>query len=155
MVSKSDILGLIEIDDDAKKVFLAMPREEQLLAILGMVSHIRSEEATNKKKIITLADDFKTFKTRQDEFRIARDAEDQRVGQLIQSLIIGRGNDATRPLSAEDAQTTTQKIVREITKQFAARFDFWVYMRDKVLPSIISFIVLAILALIFAKSQMP
>lgn len=44
-------------------------------------------------------------------------------------------------------QTTSQKIRAVIKEQF----DFWAWFRDKVLPSILTVIVLALLVLAFSK----
>lgn len=47
----------------------------------------------------------------------------------------------------EHEQNTTQKIEAILGK----RFDFWTYFRDKVLPSVITVIVVGILYLVFNR----
>lgn len=47
----------------------------------------------------------------------------------------------------EKEQSTEEKIETILNK----RFDFWTWFRDKVLPSIVTFIVMALLYLVFAK----
>lgn len=156
MDADNDILSHVEIDDDSKSIFLRMPREEQLLAILNMLSYLRNEMALNRKKSIDFDREFKIYKEKQDEYRMLREKEERRVSNLITSFLSGRSIDeqATRPVNQEELMTTTQKIIREVGKAFAARFDFWVWIRDKVLPSIITIIILGLLALIF-KDRLP
>ncbi len=128
------IFEAIQMDEDAKKVFLAMPREEQLLAILGMQSFVRSELVNVKKDLIDVRSDLNTFKRESLEYRGQRERRERNM--------LGE-------LQGDDEMSTTQKIVREITNQLQARFDFWVWFRDKVLPQVIALITLAILYLTF------
>ena len=46
------MLDLVQADRDAKQVFLSMPREEQLLAILGMISFTNSQLANIQRENI-------------------------------------------------------------------------------------------------------
>lgn len=59
---------------------------------------------------------------------------------------IGRRRDITLPIE----QDTAEKIKAAL----AARFDTWAWFRDKVLPGIITFIVMGILYLVF-RGSMP
>ncbi len=138
MTSHSEIFDqifeAIQMDDEAKKVFLAMPREEQLLAILGMQSWTRAELVNVKKDVINVRGDLTEFKRESREYRVKRERKE---------------NHLLGDLEGDDGMSTTQKIVREIAKEFGKRFDFWAWFRDRVLPSIITLITLAILYLTF------
>ena len=132
----SAMLESIQMDEDAKKVFMAMPREEQLAAILGIQAWTRSELVNIKKEQIQLRQDFNESKKESLQYRIRREKQEKR-------LLGG--------LEGDDEMSTTQKIVREIKKEFSNRFDFWIWFRDKVLPSVAVAIVLGLLYLLFGK----
>lgn len=134
MTDFNEIFDAIQMDAEAKKVFLAMPREEQLLAILGMEAWIRSELVKTKRDVLVLQQDFTEFKEESMRYRLLRERHER---QLF-------GN-----FEGDDEMSTTQKIVREIKKEFQDRFDFWIWFRDKVLPGIIGLITLSILYLTF------
>lgn len=54
-ITKDDIgflLERVQADREARQVFLAMPREDQLLSILGMISYINSQLAKIQKENI-------------------------------------------------------------------------------------------------------
>lgn len=125
----NDILEMVQMDPEARAVFLAMPREEQLLAILGMQQWTRSELATVKKQVIGIEENLKETQRESRQYRTRREKKESDDG---------------------DDVSTTQKIAKEIATAFAQRFDFWTWFRDKVLPQIITFITLALLALAFA-----
>ena len=128
------IFEAIQMDPDAKKAFLAMSREEQLLAILGMQSFIRSEVANVEKDLINLGTEFHEFKKESVNYRIRREKQEKK---LLGSL------------EGDDDMSTTQKIAREIAKAFSQRFDFWTWFRDKVLPAVVTAIALGVLYLVF------
>lgn len=48
------MLNAVQMDPDARRAFLAMPREEQLLAILGMQAWARDELSKLSKKVINV-----------------------------------------------------------------------------------------------------
>lgn len=50
----TEIFDAVQMDEDAKKVFLSMPPQEQLLAILGMQAWMRSEIVVIKKDVIEI-----------------------------------------------------------------------------------------------------
>lgn len=136
MLNSNDILGLIEIDENAKKVFLSMPREEQLLAILGMQSFTRSELANIIKKQYEFEEQLKQFQRQTTSYRAYRERKEK-------SNSIDDDN--------EDVLNITDKIVKGVRAELAQRFDVWVYLRDKVLPQLLTMIIIAILALTFAN----
>jgi len=63
------MLDAVQADRDAKRVFLAMPREEQLLAILGMIAFLNSSLAGMQKEAI--------------EYRGKRELQEQNHGQRL------------------------------------------------------------------------
>jgi hypothetical protein len=132
-VDFQEIFDAVQMDENAKKVFLAMPREEQLLAILGMNAWTRSELAIVKKDVVNIQGELE--ETRRDliSYRIKRERQERE----------------NREYSDDETVTTTQKIVKEVAKAFAQRFDFWTWFRDRVLPTVMTAITLGILYLIF------
>lgn len=150
MINKNDILDLIEMDETAKKVFTSMPREEQLIAILGMLSYLRSEFASIKKKEIDFAANFEQYKQEQKDYRLMREREDRRVGSLVHNFITGNPDPTiTRQLTQEELMSTTQKIAKAINSAFSSRFDRWVNLGFGVLQTVITIILLAVLYLAF------
>lgn len=130
-ISKNDMEQILNIDMDVdiRKTFLSMPREEQLLAILGMLSYSRSEMAIVKKTQIEFGQDLGAFKKELREVRRERERREQQ--------------------HEDDLLSTTQKIAKEITKAFASRFDFWTWARDRILPPVVITFVLGLLYLVF------
>lgn len=57
-----EIFDAVQSDPVAKKAFLAMTRDEQMLAILGMLTWSRSETAIIKKDVISIKSDMDTIK---------------------------------------------------------------------------------------------
>ena len=129
MLNRKELNDLVEMemDGDAKKAFLGMLREEQLLAILGMQAFIRSELANVKRKQIEFENDLR-------QYRLQRERRENEHD--------------------DNVMNTTQKIVKALQEAKAMEFNFWIWFRDKVLPGIISLIVLGILYLIFG-GQLP
>ena len=128
------IFEAIQMDAEAKKAFLAMTREEQLLAILGMQGFIRSELVKVKKDVIDVRTDFTEFKRESREYRKERERQEK---QMLGSL------------EGDEDMSTTQKIVREVAKAFAQRFDFWAWFRDRVLPTLLTGFILGLLYLVY------
>jgi hypothetical protein len=124
MMNRHDLESLVEMemDDEAKKAFLAMVREEQLLAIMGMQAFIRSDLANVKKRQIEFENELRQYRMQRERREDTHDSE---------------------------VMNTTQKIVTAIANAKAQEFNFWLWFRDKVLPGIISLITLGILYLVF------
>ncbi len=118
------------MDDTAKKAFLAMSREEQLLAILGMQSYIRSELVIVKKDQIEFGQDLQAFKKELREVRRAREVKE-------------------KARDDGDEVNTTQKIIKTFAEEMSKRFDLFVWFRDKVLPTVVTIITLALLYFVF------
>jgi len=124
MINKKELESLVkmEMDEEAKNTFLSMVREEQLLAIMGMQAYIRSDLANVKKKQMDFENELRGYR------RIREKREDEHDSEIM---------------------NTTQKIIKAITEAKASEFNFWLWFRDKVLPGIISLIMLGILYLVF------
>lgn len=125
----------IELDEELKDAFIKMPREEQLFSILSMQAYLRRELAIVKKRQIDFETDYKRY----------RNHRERREKELIGDLNEG-----------EDGMSITQKVMRvaaqEVAKAFAQRFDVWVYFRDRVLPTIITGFILALLYIVYGRT---
>jgi septation ring formation regulator EzrA len=148
----STILDMIEMDETAKQVFMAMSREDQLFAILGMVSFLRNELAVVKKGQISTQAEVKKLRDDQNHYRQVRERREKLLQDQING-IFNRANTMPMPGRIEDAdeEDTTEKVAAEVAKIFASRFDFWIWFRDKVLPTIILTIILGLLYLVFGN----
>jgi hypothetical protein len=110
------------LDDDAKAAFLDMPREEQLVILLSM-------EGSNSNRLAVVERWQIDFK--QDN-RIYREQRERREN----------GGD-------DDMMNITQKILKAIEEADSKKFNFFVWFRDRVLPTVMTAITLGILYLIF------
>jgi hypothetical protein len=125
VLSHTDILELLQAvkqDKEARQVFLSMNREDQLLSILGIIAYTNSQLVILQKEFIEHKNDAKRY-------RMNREAQEKKVGDL--------------------AMTTGQKIAEGIRRELAGRFDFWLWFRDKVLPSVITVATLTLLYFVF------
>lgn len=133
LITKKELDELLDLvfDDDAKQSFLSMTREAQLMAILGGQAYTRSKLASLEKRQIDFERDVRSYRG----YRERRENKHD-----------------------EDVTDTTQKIVKIVTNEiksaFAQRFDFWIWFRDKVLPTVATVIVLGVLYLVF-KDKLP
>jgi hypothetical protein len=128
------VFEAIQMDPEAKKVFMAMPREEQLFAILGMQSFIRSELANVEKDVINVKSELSEIKKESREYRVRREKKEKNT--------LG-------DFEGDEKHSTTEKIVKAVAAEFQKRFDFWVWFRDKVLPAVVTAIALGVLYLVF------
>jgi hypothetical protein len=101
--SIKEILGKVQSDRDARKVFLAMPREEQLLAILGMIAYSNSQLAILQKQFIE----------HQSESARYREEREQREKRLVEILDTDPNIKAMAP---DEKQSTLQKILTLATR---------------------------------------
>lgn len=118
VISHAEIMELLETvkaDKDARRVFLMMTREDQLLAILGMIAFTNSQVANMQKDLLTYRND--------------REKKEQNRGDFLMD--------------------TAAKIAEGVRKELAGRFDFWIWFRDKILPTVVTIIVLAMLYFVF------
>jgi hypothetical protein len=130
----TEIFDAVQMDPEAKQVFLNMPREEQLLAILGMQAWTRSELVNVQRMVLDTRDDLASFK---EESRRERAKREMRESRLTSGREVYDEQD--------DETSITQKVAKEIAKAMAQRFDVWIYFRDKILPPILIAVTFAIL----------
>ena len=123
ITSQKDIEKALEnLDDDAKAYFLAMPREDQLLVVLSM-------EGANSNRLAIVERWQIEFEKEARKYRIER--ENKENGQ--------EGN----------IMSITQKMAQVVAQEFAKRFDFWTWFRDRILPPIAIAFILGLLYLVF------
>jgi len=126
-----EILSQNFTSSDARQAFISMSREDQLLAILGVLAYVRSKLANLEKRQLESEREVK-------EYRLTRERREE--------LLLG-------DLRGDGLLSTTQKIISsvsaEVSKVMAGRFDWGVWFRDKVLPAIVTAIVFGILYFTF------
>lgn len=138
-ISKRDLEQILkQLDDEARGTFLSMPREDQLLVILAMEGSNSNRLAVVEKSQIGFNQDLESFKK---ELRTVR-ADRERREQKNRKKLYG-------DLEGDDEMSTTQKVAKAIAQEFAKRFDFWTWFRDRILPGVVSIIVIALLYLAF------
>lgn len=106
--------------------FLRMTDQEKMAALYDMISFIRNDVAMVKKSFIELRNDFDTFQRETRSVRQMREEKEQ------------------------NEETTIDKIEKVLSK----RFDAWVYFRDRILPTILTLIITALLYVTFG-GKMP
>lgn len=104
------MLDLVKADREAKQVFLAMPREDQLLAILGMIAYNSNQNAQLQKSQAELSEDVDALRK---ENRTARRQRETLEKQLAEKMSINiHHDDDTTQLS------TTEKVIAALSKRF-------------------------------------
>lgn len=122
-ISKRDLEKALEVlDNDARETFLGMSREDQLIILLSM-------EGANSNRLAKVEKWQIDFEL---DSRLYREKRERREGRVDDDLV-----------------TTTQKILKAIKDSDAAKFNYGVWFRDRVLPQVISLITLAVLYLTF------
>jgi hypothetical protein len=122
-ITQKDIdKALKNLDEDAKVSFLAMSREDQLLVVLSM-------EGSNSNRLAVVEKWQINFEEGTRRYRSYRESKENGGGEDIMSI--------------------TQKMAKVVATELAKRFDFWSWFRDRILPTVITVIVLAILYMAF------
>lgn len=122
-ITKRDIEKALEIiDGDARDVFLNMPREDQLIVLLSMEGSNSNRLAVVERRQIDFERDIRLYREKRERKESNGDG---------------------------DIMSTTQKILKAIRETEAAKFNYAVWFRDRVLPQVITLITLAILYLTF------
>jgi hypothetical protein len=125
MADKINIKSFLSLlDDEQKESFKSMTREDQLLSIFGIEISNSNRLAVVEKKQIDTERDMK-------EYRKLRERRENN--------------------GDEEIMNTTQKILKAIADQKAKEFNTWIYIRDRVLPNILSPAILILLYLIFTQ----
>jgi len=118
---------MIYEQDDQKRAFMEMSLPEQLGSIFDMLRYERNEIGTIRKNEIEFRIDLAAFREELREVRREREKREKKLDI--------------------DLQTTTEKIMTILGK----RFDFWTYLRDKVVPQILTLVIVGLLYLVFSK----
>jgi hypothetical protein len=109
------MLETVKADREARQVFLAMSREDQLLSILGMIAFTNSQVVNLQRDLIS--------------YRADREMKEQKTSDKLYD--------------------TGARIAQGIKDELAKQFNFWLWFRDKVLPTVVTVAVLALLYFIF------
>jgi len=121
-ITKADLEKIVSsLDYDAKQYFLAMSREDQLLVVLSM-------EGSNSNRLAKVEKWQIDFEINNNVYKQQRESREK---------------------SEDDVMSITQKMAKVVAQEFAKRFDFWSWFRDRILPTVITIIVLAILYMTF------
>jgi len=122
-ITKKDINKALEnLDDDLRADFLGMTPEEQMTIILSMSGSNSNRLAIVEKWQIDFERGTQLYRAQRER----RESSDD-----------------------ESLMSTTQKILKAIQQNEATKFNYWIWFRDRVLPTVITIITLAILALTF------
>ncbi len=123
--SIKEMIDSVQADREAKKVFLAMPREEQLLAILGMIAFLTAQIASLQKENI--------------QYRQQREVREEKLAEILDT------DPHIKALSAEDKQNTLQKVIQLATRPAKSG-----QLADKVIS-----IILVIIFVMYLAGKLP
>lgn len=129
-ITKADLDRILNnnLDDDAKTSFLSMTREDQLTVILAM-------EASNSNRLAIVEKWQIEFQRNNNAYRMEREMREKQSGED----------------SEDDLISITQKAIKIYEAMKAKEFNFWLWFRDKVLPSIATIMIMIILYLVFQQ----
>ena len=130
--SIKEMLDAVQADRDAKQVFLKLPREEQLLAILGMITFTNAQLAQLQKDMIE-------YRAEREQKERVRDDREKKLAELLDT------DPNIQALSPEEKQNTVQKIMTLATRPVAGGG-----LVDKVLS-----IILVILFVMYVSGRLP
>lgn len=134
------MLEAVKTDKEARRVFLAMSREDQLLAILGMIAFNNSQLAQIAKIQIDQGTGLENFKNELRNVRIQREALE---GQLAEKLNIKIAT------PVDNTMDTTTKVKAVIAAQYGGFIKFFIDIFKSILTTVLTIIILAILYLSF------
>ena len=123
--SIKEMIDSVQADREAKKVFLSMPREEQLLAILGMIAFLTTQIANLQKENI--------------EYRQQREVREEKLAEILDT------DPHIKALSPEEKQSTLQKIIALATRPAKSG-----QLTDKVIS-----IILVIIFVVYLSGKLP
>lgn len=130
--SLQEMLETVQADREAKKVFLAMPREEQLLAILGMLAFTNSQLALLQKEFIE-------HKADAVKYRADREEREKHLTEILET------DPEIKAMNPDDRQNTVQKIIALAMRPARSGA-----LLDKVLS-----LILVILFVLFITGKLP
>lgn len=121
-ITKKDIDAILKnLDEDARLSFLSMSREDQLLVILSM-------EGSNSNRLAVVEKWQIDFQRDRNLYREKRENKEN---------------------NEEEVTNITQKIVKTFAQEMSKQFNFWLWFRDKVLPSMTTVGLMVLLYMIF------
>lgn len=122
-ISQKDLEKALEnLEEGAKASFLGMPGEDQLLVVLSM-------EGSNSNRLAIV-----------EKWQIEFEREARRYRAQRENKENGR---------EDEIMSITQKMAKVVAQEFAKRFDFWSWFRDRILPPIFIAFILGLLYLVF------
>lgn len=130
-ITKKDIEKALDALDPILKVdFLKMSREEQLTVILSL-------EGSNSNRLAKLEKWQIDFENSSQRYREERERREN-------------GSD-------ESIMNTTQKILKAIRENEASKFNFGIWMRDRVAPGLVQGAIMAIIIImgLVASGKLP
>ena len=130
--SIKELLDGVQADRESKRVFLSMPREEQLLSILGVMAYVNSQVAILLSRVEKL-------ESNNNEYREMREQREAKLAELLDT------NPDIKALSPEEKQNTMQKIIALATRPARSGA-----LLDKVLS-----LILVILFVLFVTGRLP
>lgn len=130
--SIKEMLDAVQADREARQVFLKMPREEQLLTILGIL-------AVNSSQVAILQKEFITLKKDNTSYREEREKREKKLTEILDT------NPDIKALSPEAKENTMQKIIALATRPAKSGA-----LLDKVLS-----LILVILFVLFVMGKIP
>lgn len=134
-----DILTQVQADRDARKVFLAMPSEEQRLAMLGLIAFTNSELANLQKEVINLKNQLGGMEKEMQDYRKTREDREQKLNALLDT------SPEIQAMSPEEKQSTVSKIFALATRPAKNGM-----LLDKILSLII-----VIVFIMYATGNLP
>ena len=111
-----------DFDPEAREFFLTMSREEQLSVLFSMSASSSNRLAKVEKWQIDFERNSRLYR----EKRERRENEDD-----------------------DDAVSTTQKILQAIDAHEAKKFNYAVWFRDRILPTLVTGFILALMYLVY------
>jgi hypothetical protein len=138
--SLKSVLDAVRSNKEARKVFLAMSREDQLLAILEMISYNNNQLANVLNRQEEQRKDQQTFR---DELTNSRKSREALELQLADKLHIAIQQPEDKTL------TTTEKVKAVLTTQYGGVIKFFMDIFKNLLQTVLTIITLAILYFVF------
>lgn len=124
-ITKRDIEKALEnLDDDLRQDFISMSEQERDTVLLSL-------SGSNSNRLALVERWQIEFERNNRLYREKRERMESRNG--------------------DDEVNITQKILQAIKENEAAKFDWWIWFRDRVLPVVVTVGFLALLGLLYGK----
>lgn len=102
--SIKEMLDVVQADREARRVFLAMPREEQILALLGVTAYLSNEFANLSRHVVNLEKELM-------ERANKRQKQEEHLVKILEET-----DPNIKALTKEEKQDTVQKIIALATR---------------------------------------